>query len=255
MDERQRYRRARARKFNKPAEPGTVGEVSATPETGAVPRKRDLRRSLRTRRRARDPGAGAATSRAIAELAAGVPWVTRARTLAGYVASDGEPDVEIILEAARARGALVVLPRQRADGSLELVVATPETPLARGASDVLEPAGPAVDPALLPGPATLLAPAVALDRLGRRLGRGGGAYDRLLVELRRLGWTIVGVCLAADLLDELPEEPHDQRVDAVLVDTGFLVVGEPVGSEPAGSEPAGAASRAATGSSPSSRNR
>jgi hypothetical protein len=56
-------------------------------------------------------------------------------------------------------------------------------------------------------------------------GAAGGAYDRPAAHAPPPGWTIVGVCADEDLLDDLPEEPHDQRVDAILGDGGFFVVG------------------------------
>jgi 5-formyltetrahydrofolate cyclo-ligase len=69
----------------------------------------------------------------------------------------------------------------------------------------------------------VLTPAVALDRTGGRLGRGGGDYDRLLPALRARGWTIVGVCHAAQVQERLPLEAHDAPVDAILTDDGLLV--------------------------------
>jgi molybdopterin-guanine dinucleotide biosynthesis protein A len=65
---------------------------------------------------------------------------------------------------------------------------------------------------------------VAADRAGGRLGRGGGHYDRLLPLLRARGWRVVGVAHAAHLLDELPAEAHDARLDRVLSESGWLEI-------------------------------
>ena len=57
----------------------------------------------------------------------------------------------------------------------------------------------------------VLLPALAVDRLGWRLGRGGGSYDRALT---RVGTPIPTVALLYDgeLLDRVPAGRHDQRV-------------------------------------------
>ena len=52
---------------------------------------------------------------------------------------------------------------------------------------------------------------------GRRLGQGGGHYDRFLPRLRPDCRT-VGAAFAEQLLDDLPTEPHDVRLDLVVTD-------------------------------------
>ena len=67
----------------------------------------------------------------------------------------------------------------------------------------------------------VLVPGLAFDRAGRRLGRGGGHYDRALAEA---GSEVVaiGVGYAFQLLDEdLPEEAHDRRMAGVLTERGL----------------------------------
>ncbi|MEW6271537.1 MAG: 5-formyltetrahydrofolate cyclo-ligase [Thermodesulfobacteriota bacterium] len=194
---------------------------------GSSPReeKTRLRAQLRAARRALPAAALAQAAASVATLAAGCGAIARARSLAGYLACDGEIDVAAVLAAARARDATIVLPRRTRAGGLELVVTPAGAVLEpRRPGGILEPTGSSCDPAALPAPAVLLAPAVALDRRGHRLGRGGGDYDRLIPRLRALGWTIVGVCHAASVLDALPVEPHDERVDLLLTDAGLATV-------------------------------
>lgn len=189
--------------------------------------KRRLRERHRIARQRRGASAQAGARRAVAEVTRGFAALSAARSVAGYAASDGEIDVSVILDEARARGATVLLPRQRDDGGLDWVAAPDGGSLIPGPWGILEPPGPAQDPGRLPLPALLLVPAVALGRDGSRLGRGGGAYDRILGQLRALGWTIVGVCFASDLVDTLPTEPHDVRVEAVLTESGVTVCAPP----------------------------
>ena len=199
---------------------------SVIAEAPVASEKRRLRAELRALRRRLDASALARAAGLVHAAAAALPALAAARTVAGYAACDGELDVTPILDAARARGAAVALPRCRTDAGLDLViVGDAREPLAvRGARGrVPEPTGPACDPAGLPTPAVVLVPSVGLDRHGFRLGRGGGDYDRLLPALRATGWTIVGVCHADALVDGLPTEPHDVPVDAILTDEGVVL--------------------------------
>ena len=75
----------------------------------------------------------------------------------------------------------------------------------------------AIDPATLDA---VVAPGVGFDRKGRRLGQAGGYYDRLFAALPakvlRVGWAF-----GAQLVDELPEEPHDEGVDVLVTEAGI----------------------------------
>lgn len=71
----------------------------------------------------------------------------------------------------------------------------------------------------------VLVPALAVDRRGVRLGRGGGSYDRALARAQGL---VVAVLHDGELQDEeLPEEPHDVRVTAVLLPAGLILLHRP----------------------------
>ena len=71
-----------------------------------------------------------------------------------------------------------------------------------------------VDPALLD---VVVVPGLAFTVDGRRLGQGGGHYDRFLVRLRD-GCVTVGAAFAEQLVDDLPTESHDVRLDLVVTD-------------------------------------
>lgn len=59
----------------------------------------------------------------------------------------------------------------------------------------------------------VVVPAVAYDRKGNRLGRGKGFYDRLLSETKA---TKIGVGYEFQIVDEIPVEPHDVKMDMVI---------------------------------------
>ena len=69
-------------------------------------------------------------------------------------------------------------------------------------------------------PDLVVVPGVAFTADGRRLGQGGGWYDRFLAQVRAECVT-VGVCFAGQLLDQLPTEPHDVAVDIVVTEQGL----------------------------------
>jgi 5-formyltetrahydrofolate cyclo-ligase len=189
--------------------------------------KQRLRQSFRSARRAFTADSTARAAESLAAHAEESPLL-EARSVAGYVATDGELDVLPLLERLRPQGARILLPRRRSDGTLDLVAFDRDSVLRpTGAGGVPEPLGTAMPLATASRPAVLLAPSVALDHRGGRLGRGGGAYDRLIPELRALGWCILGVCHASQVVDVLPSEPHDQTVDGVLSEEGIRWVRPP----------------------------
>jgi 5-formyltetrahydrofolate cyclo-ligase len=71
-----------------------------------------------------------------------------------------------------------------------------------------------LDPALLD---VVVVPGLAFTADGRRLGQGGGHYDRFLPRLRP-GCRTVGAAFAEQLVDDLPTEDHDVRLDLVVTD-------------------------------------
>lgn len=87
--------------------------------------------------------------------------------------------------------------------------------LADGPFGLREPSGPRLGPSAIGQAALVLVPALAVDRFGTRLGRGGGHYDRSL-PLARPGTPLVAVVRDDEVVDELPAEPHDVRMTGVL---------------------------------------
>ena len=61
----------------------------------------------------------------------------------------------------------------------------------------------------------VLVPALAVDHAGNRLGRGGGSYDRALARVGPL-IPVIALLYDGELLDQVPAEPHDTPVRAVV---------------------------------------
>ena len=178
-----------------------------------------LRAQLRLRRRelsATHPDAG---ERAAAFLP--LDQLPPFAVVSGYRPIAGEIDSWPLLRRLKAAGARLALP----------VAVNARSPLvfrAYEAGDPLEPdasrtPAPAVGaPELVPD--LVIAPLLAFDRSGYRLGLGAGYYDRTLAALRRQGrvWAI-GLAYAGQELDPLPIEPHDEPLDAILTENGYHV--------------------------------
>jgi 5-formyltetrahydrofolate cyclo-ligase len=124
-----------------------------------------------------------------------------------YLSVGREPDTTDLIARLDAAGCRVLLPRLRPDGGLDLV---DRGPLVAGLRGIPAATGPAVDPSLAD---VWLVPALAVDRRGVRLGRGGGAYDRELPADR----PVVALLHAGELVEALPAEPHDRPVTRVAL--------------------------------------
>ena len=170
---------------------------------------RRLNRALDSRQRLR---ASAAIFSAVERL----PEFRAARTVAVFAALPDEPATdEVLARWASTRGSTstrrVVLPRVEGD-AMRFYACRPDA-LVFGAFGILEPQGERPCPA---GEIDLVVcPGVAFTADGRRLGRGRGYYDRYLGDPAFRGFR-VGVCYAHQLVDDLPVEPHDVRMDRVI---------------------------------------
>ncbi len=74
-------------------------------------------------------------------------------------------------------------------------------------------------------PDLVICPLLAFDRAGARLGQGGGHYDRTIEALRAAGPVFVlGLAYAGQEVAALAAEAHDQRLDAILTENGYMPV-------------------------------
>ncbi|WUH97741.1 5-formyltetrahydrofolate cyclo-ligase [Spirillospora sp. NBC_00431] len=184
--------------------------------------KTGLRAELLGRRAAMPPEARSAAGRSIRDALLSVPEIEMAGTIAAYVSMGTEPDTRGLLFALWKRGTYVLLPLLLPDGDLDWASYEGPDSLVPGPRGCPEPSEPPRGPGAVASADVVLAPAVAVDRQGMRLGRGGGSYDRALA---RVGPAILTVALLYDpeLVAALPSEPHDQRVRAAVTPSEGLV--------------------------------
>ncbi|WP_039780811.1 5-formyltetrahydrofolate cyclo-ligase, partial [Nocardia cerradoensis] len=149
------------------------------------------------------------------------PEAPGSRWVAGYIPVAGEPGSVAMLDALRVAGARVMVPVTGPPGPLGWAEYTGIEGLRRARYGLLEPDGPPLGVAAIEWPEVIVIPALAVDRRGVRLGRGAGYYDRTLPAARPDA-RLVAVVRDTELLDALPEEPHDRRMGwALLPEAGL----------------------------------
>jgi 5-formyltetrahydrofolate cyclo-ligase len=188
--------------------------VTLSPDVATA--KAAVREQILARRagrpRAEREAAAAAVVQALLRGLSGV------RAFAAYVAEETEPGHGRLPAAFTQLGARVLLPAVPPSGS-QLCWAVDTGRLARGRYGLLEPMGPRLGATALGTADVVVLPALGVDRAGVRLGRGGGYYDRALLHVRPDA-VLVAVVFDDEFIDELPAEPHDRRVTAVVTPSG-----------------------------------
>jgi 5-formyltetrahydrofolate cyclo-ligase len=183
-------------------------------------RKAALRDEVKARRAALPPAHVEAAGRAVARHAlAGLPWPERPR-VSVFWPLQGELDTRPLLHCLHWLGAQPLLPRVRGRGRpLTFHPWSPDAPLVAGPLGLREP--PADAPEAVPD--IVLAPLLAFDRLGRRLGYGAGYYDLTFAALAEAGHRPLrcGLALAVQEADEVPETVGDVRLEAVVTEAGL----------------------------------
>ncbi len=188
--------------------------------------KAALRKESFARRRAAhaaDLAAGGEASRAAMDHFLAARLHTGAGVISGYRPIRTEIDPTPLMAALDAAGHRLCVPVIQGRGlALRFREWRPGAAMIEGAFGAMIPAGGDwLEPQLL------IAPLLAFDAEGWRLGYGGGFYDRSLQGLRaqgrNLGRTLaVGFAYSAQQVAAIPREPTDQPLDAVVTEQGLM---------------------------------
>lgn len=182
-------------------------------------RKAELRIAVLAARRAMSQTDRTRAGEAIA--AAGVAELAGAATVAAYLSMGDEPPTDLLLSGLTERGVRVLLP-VIAGEQLDWADYATSADLAAGPLGIVEPTGPRLGASSLAGADVVIVPALAVDGAGNRLGRGRGYYDRALADVAA---PVIAVVYDAEWVADLPVEPHDRTVDAVLRPAGLSRLG------------------------------
>lgn len=182
------------------------------------PTKDDMRRVLRDIRAeaaARDPDA----AERLADVFPMKLFDRYGPVVAGYVPIRDELSPLPLMDRLALAGAALCLPRLESSGEMSFRLWEPGEPLVEGPFGLSEPP----ETAPLAKPSLVLVPALGFDASGTRLGYGKGHYDRALAHLRSAGRAFACViAYKAQMLDDLPCEPHDEPLDWAVTEQGSV---------------------------------
>lgn len=140
-----------------------------------------------------------------------LPEVQLAGTVAAYMSMGTEPETRQLVYALWKRGTYVLLPLLLPDADLDWACYEGPDSLAAGPRGLLQPTEQPRGTAAVASADLVIVPALAVDRRGYRLGRGGGSYDRALA---RVGPAVPTMALLYDgeLVAKVPAGPRDRPV-------------------------------------------
>ncbi len=183
-----------------------------------------LRRRLLGERDALPPEVRSAASAAIVERIIALPEFDAATAVLLTLAFRSEWNTLALVRVALAARKIVAIPRvDVGTRMLDLhALSDPESGIVAGPMGIPEPLP---ESARVPRDAIdfVLVPGVAFDLAGRRLGYGGGYYDRLLPLLSSEAARVAGA-FELQLVDRVPAAPHDAHVDTIVTESRTLVL-------------------------------
>ena len=156
-----------------------------------IEEKKALRTFIRKKERTLDPVYKAESSEAICRHLLALDEYKSAKIVFAFAGTEKEIDTSLFMNETIAAGKTLILPRCAAEHAIDLCVVRSMDDLEAG----------------------------AYDRAGRRLGRGGGYYDRLLPQLH---CPTVLICREQLMSPEVPVEEHDMRCTMLVTEKGIL---------------------------------
>jgi 5-formyltetrahydrofolate cyclo-ligase len=177
--------------------------------------KRSLRNEILAKRKEQTKEEREAKSRLIMHELIELPEFKKAKVIAFYLPVNGEVDTTEMIKWAHQEGKEVCVPVVHAEKKMCMVVYEPLDELKGGKYEIPEPVGKPerhhVDLIVVPG--------VVFDGRGHRIGMGKGCYDFYLKDKKCVN---VGICFGFQLVDEIPEEPHDVPVNIIVSEHGAI---------------------------------
>ena len=173
--------------------------------------KKELRRSIRERKRAMTEEEIVSRSEKLGALFAQSEAYKNAKTIYGYLPYNQEVRTVPMLEQALKDGKRVAVPKVYGD-EMKFLYLDDLTQVEKGYAGIPEPIadGPVADD----DTALVLMPGLAFDPAGHRIGYGGGFYDKFLAA--EPNHPTLALCYEFQMLPELHTEEHDIPVDTVL---------------------------------------
>ena len=173
--------------------------------------KKELRRQIREQKRAMTEEQIVAASARLGELFLDCPQYKAAKTIYGYLPYNQEVRTVPMLEQAMKDGKRVAVPKCYGE-EMRFIYMDDLSKVEKGYANIPEPI--ADDPVADDKTALVLMPGMAFTKDGKRMGYGGGFYDKFLAAEPQ--HPTVALCYAFQMVEDLPTEDYDIPVDCVL---------------------------------------
>lgn len=188
--------------------------------------KKNLRSEIIKKRVQMDPETLAHASSCITQSIVNTPLFQGARNILVFLSFKNEVDTSEIILAALAQGSQVFVPVVVDKNSdLKLVAYYgPQTPMRLSSYGIREPLISDQNTTTIDAIDLVLAPGVAFDRMGHRMGYGGGFYDRMLEKVGRDQLWVIALAFSMQIVDEVPCDPWDALMDAIITEDEVIIV-------------------------------
>ena len=173
--------------------------------------KKELRRQIREQKRAMTEEQIVAASSRLGELFLNCPQYKQAQTIYGYLPYNQEVRTVPMLEQAMKEGKRVAVPKCYGD-EMRFIYMDDLSKVEKGYANIPEPI--ADEPVADDKTALVLMPGMAFTKDGKRMGYGGGFYDKFLAA--EPNHPTVALCYDFQMVEDLPTEDYDIPVDCVL---------------------------------------
>ncbi len=139
-----------------------------------------------------------------------------------YASFRSEVETHSMIRESLEMGKRVMLPKVQIDGHLVKLYEIQDIhELSPGHMGIPEPSFNNTYPLSIDEVNMIIIPGVAFDYSGNRLGYGGGYYDMLLAQRKKKA-PIIALAYEEQLVDEIPSEPHDIKIDMIITDKRII---------------------------------
>ena len=183
--------------------------------------KPDLKRRLRAERIQMSERAVREKSLCIYRRLIDMPAYQLARCIACYVSIKNEVDTKTVIQKAIDSGKQVGVPVTREDGDMNFQAIAGLSDLRPVHYGLREPVPDSQKVLLSHTIDLILIPGIAFDRRGHRIGSGGGYYDRFLARTEAVR---IGLSYAFQIIDRVPAEPHDVKMDLIVTEDEVIKI-------------------------------
>jgi 5-formyltetrahydrofolate cyclo-ligase len=181
--------------------------------------KAELRRTMLDKRDALDQGCRAEFNRIITKKLLASAEYKESKTILAYKNIGSEFDTEEFIRDVLASGKILVLPKvNKANKTLDIFrVENPDTDLHNGVWGIAEPDAQKCKPISISEVDFVLVPGLAFDVQGKRIGYGGGYYDKLLAT-RNENTRLVAAVYSMQIVPTIPALAHDLKIEKLITE-------------------------------------